>query len=148
MSASVKVTWNGNRVHQEIKADINARLDLAGELIASTIRRNLSTPGPAASAPGQFPHAQSGRLRNSVTYSTDASKMTLRVGTNVEYAAFLEGGTRRMEPRPFLLRTVFMLKPQLRAIFTRPRKSLFSKATGFVKDLFLGKEGGFEASRE
>src|SRR5262245_4431712 len=122
MSASVKLTWNGARVEREIKADLNGRLALCGELVASTIRRRLSTPGPAASAPGEHPHAQSGRLRGSVSYSTDPASLTLRVGTNVEYGGFLEHGTSRMAARPFLLRTVFELRPQLRRIMSKPRR--------------------------
>ena len=41
-----------------------------------------------------------GRLRNSVTNQYDDS--TVYVGTNVEYAPYIEFGTYRMEARPYL----------------------------------------------
>jgi len=57
-----------------------------------------------ASAPGQPPAVDTGRLRSSITYELGTSGRVLvaRVGTNVNYARHLELGTSRMRPRPFL----------------------------------------------
>lgn len=41
-----------------------------------------------------------GRLRNSITHVHDEGKVYL--GTNVEYAPYIEFGTSRQDPRPFL----------------------------------------------
>lgn len=41
-----------------------------------------------------------GRLRNSVTHTHD--KNTVYVGTNVEYAPYIEFGTSKMAARPYL----------------------------------------------
>lgn len=41
-----------------------------------------------------------GRLRSSITHKTD--KDTAYIGTNVEYAPYVEGGTSRMRAQPFL----------------------------------------------
>jgi len=41
-----------------------------------------------------------GRLRSSITHEIEGT--TGRVGTNVEYALFLELGTEKMSPRPYL----------------------------------------------
>ena len=41
-----------------------------------------------------------GRLRNSISHATDED--TAYIGTNVEYAPYVELGTSRMEERPFL----------------------------------------------
>lgn len=45
-----------------------------------------------------------GRLRASITHEMGAEGRDLvaRIGTNVHYAPYLELGTRRMTPRPFL----------------------------------------------
>ena len=41
-----------------------------------------------------------GRLRNSISHATDGD--AVYIGTNVEYAPYVELGTRKMSPRPFL----------------------------------------------
>lgn len=57
-----------------------------------------------ASAPGQPPAVLTGRLRQSITHGIVDNKM--RVGTNVEYAPWLEFGTLDnngfIAPRPFM----------------------------------------------
>ena len=76
------------------------------------------------SKPGEPPHVDTGRLRASISVNWSGSGMDngktdamakdndgvtqptgafrVRVGTNVEYGAALEYGTRNMEPRPYL----------------------------------------------
>ena len=41
-----------------------------------------------------------GRLRNSITHGTDAN--SVYIGTNVEYAPYVELGTRRQHAQPYL----------------------------------------------
>lgn len=43
-----------------------------------------------------------GRLRNSITYEIGDDGTVVRVGTNTQYAPYLEFGTRKMPARPFL----------------------------------------------
>lgn len=43
-----------------------------------------------------------GRLRGSVTNIVEIGEQSVYIGTNVEYAAFVELGTSRMAPRPYL----------------------------------------------
>lgn len=43
-----------------------------------------------------------GRLRNSITNAVRTDEKAVYIGTNVEYAAFVELGTSRMKPRPYL----------------------------------------------
>lgn len=43
-----------------------------------------------------------GRLRNSITNIVDEGTRHVVIGTNVEYAPYVELGTRRQKPQPFL----------------------------------------------
>lgn len=43
-----------------------------------------------------------GRLRNSITHGGDTQGLTAYIGTNVEYAPYVEYGTRKTKAQPFL----------------------------------------------
>lgn len=43
-----------------------------------------------------------GRLRSSLTFDVDKSSDILIVGTNVEYSKYVEFGTEKMRPQPYL----------------------------------------------
>ena len=55
-----------------------------------------------ASAPGESPASDTGRLANSITTAYDATKLSGMVSANTVYAPYLEYGTMKMEPRPFM----------------------------------------------
>ena len=59
-----------------------------------------------ASAPGQYPAADTGRLHQSITATVADTPggVAVQVSANVEYATYLEFGTSKMAPRPFLSR--------------------------------------------
>lgn len=57
-----------------------------------------------ASAPGQYPMSDTGRLANSVDFNLPApGRFEGMVGTNVVYGRYLEFGTSRMAARPWLM---------------------------------------------
>lgn len=43
-----------------------------------------------------------GRLRNSITHDTEEAEQAAYIGTNVEYAAYVELGTSKTRAQPFL----------------------------------------------
>lgn len=43
-----------------------------------------------------------GNLRNSITHTTEPSDRSAYIGTNVEYAPYVEYGTSRTKAQPFL----------------------------------------------
>src|SRR5699024_5479947 len=64
-----------------------------------------------ASAPGDAPNIDTGRLVNSLTV-TRSGALTAEVLANVEYAAWLELGTRNMAARPFMTPGVEQERPK------------------------------------
>lgn len=67
----------------------------------ATIRRILETIGQLAEgyAATKAP-VDTGRLRGSITHAVDGH--AVHIGTNVEYAAYVEMGTRHQRPQPYL----------------------------------------------
>lgn len=57
-----------------------------------------------ASAPGEYPMSDTGRLASSTKFilATDQRRVG-KVGTDIQYGAHLEFGTSRMKSRPWLL---------------------------------------------
>jgi phage gpG-like protein len=68
-----------------------------------------------ASAPGEAPAVDTGTLIGSIQMAQD-STLTAKVGTAVEYALYLELGTRKMQPRPVWREAVDDLLPTLTAL--------------------------------
>ena len=76
----------------------------AKDLVGRNPGPTKTNPGAAASKPGEPPHLRTGTLRRSIDQETfrRGRDFVGRVGTNLKYGAFLEYGTRRMQPRPYL----------------------------------------------
>lgn len=55
-----------------------------------------------ASAPNTAPNTDTGKLVSSIAVEMDYKRNEAEVGSNLDYAAFLEFGTVKMEPRPWL----------------------------------------------
>lgn len=68
------------------------------------LRRGEPRPPHQASAPGQYPASDTGRLAGSVGFELpQPGSLTGRVGTSVAYGPMLEFGTSRMAARPWLM---------------------------------------------
>lgn len=86
--------------------------DLAAREIRAATRRALETIGLLAEGYAKdkcpvgtpestgIPGYVGGTLRNSITHEVDGD--SVYIGTNVEYAPYVEMGTRYMSPRPYL----------------------------------------------
>lgn len=71
------------------------KLMLICEVVKVQAQRNVSksTSALGPSLPGEFPHADTGYLRNSIFWDVNKNKMTGIVGTSVKYGLWLETGT-------------------------------------------------------
>lgn len=91
--AKVSVKFEEWRFH--ITGCVLLNLKLALQVVSDQTKRNVSissrSSGP--SKPGEFPHANTGRLRNSIFWSVDEKLLTGIVGTPLMYGVWLEYGT-------------------------------------------------------
>lgn len=62
-------------------------------------------------------YKRTGRLRNSITHAHDGN--TVYVGTNVEYAPYVELGTYKMDARPFIAPSIEDHIDEYKEIFQR-----------------------------
>ena len=86
-------------VYDSIFRTINGRVVPVGPRTGN----NLSATHQA-SAPGEYPMTDTGRLASSIIVIVpSASRIEGKVGANIKYGAFLEFGTSRMAARPWLL---------------------------------------------
>lgn len=74
-----------------------------GSLFKGAISRALESVGLAAEghAKRKCP-VDTGRLRNSITHQIQSSEKAVYIGSNVEYAPYVELGTHEHEAQPFL----------------------------------------------
>ena len=112
-------------VEKEAKQSI-----LSGGKTGRTYRRGNVTH--RASAPGEAPASDTGRLVNSINSSLTGSSLTAVTvagrGT-VKYAAVLEFGTSRIAPRPFLFPALERTKPFIRRRFDKALDRAIDRAT-------------------
>lgn len=118
MTARVRVDRRAlERLVRERNGPAGQALRRTAILVEGTAKRLASTPGRGrwyfrtrpdrwhrASAPGDPPAPDLGNLRRSITHELDIDERGLlaRVGSPLFYSFYLELGTVKMEPRPFL----------------------------------------------
>ena len=109
-----------NRAAQEVSRRAKELLSVSGTgkvAGAGGKRGAKKVYGAFPSRPGEPPHKQTGRLRESVQYEVDEQESTARVGTNLDYGASLELGTSRgIAPRPWLRRALDETAAKINAI--------------------------------
>lgn len=114
----------GERAKREVsKAVLKTAIDVNGD-IKKRIQRGPKTGrvyqrGPGqnlsrthrASAPGESPATDTGRLVNSIDFKME-SPLTATVSSLLAYAAYLEFGTQRIAPRPAWVPSVEAARPK------------------------------------
>jgi HK97 gp10 family phage protein len=93
----------------EMRADIVTSIQ-RGPASGVTYKKSNPTRTHTASAPGQPPMSDTGRLANSITFDR-LGDLTATVGSALNYAPWLEYGTSRMAARPFFRPAVERMRP-------------------------------------
>lgn len=97
----VSITDNTDEVKKALPEQIERALIAIGLAAESNAKKEITTAvyNQPESKSG---YVRTGRLRNSITNVVEMAEQAVYIGTNVEYAAFVELGTSRMAPRPYL----------------------------------------------
>jgi HK97 gp10 family phage protein len=88
---------------QSVRTD--AIKSIQSSSFGSWVRRSSQGGGTydhVASAPGSAPNTDTGALVSSISVEMDKNKPEAEVGSNLDYASYLEFGTKDMDPRPWL----------------------------------------------
>lgn len=97
---------NTDEILGELDDAINRALEAIGMQVENYAKMELEKPKEHASAPkGKDiirPNVDTGRLVNSITHQVSPSEEAVYVGTNVEYAPYVELGTQKTRAYPFL----------------------------------------------
>lgn len=112
-----KVIVGMTREYHKHQRGIENGLYVIGDLVGNRVKQ-LIKQGPKtgrvyrirganhqASAPGEAPANLTGRLAKSYNYNVHGP-FQMEVGESAPYAGFLEDGTRKIKPRPHMIRAI------------------------------------------
>ena len=103
--ATVTIKSYRKEREREITNNLEKALGRVGAIVENQAKRNVTKTG------SEHPQVQTGRLRSSITHKTEPNMVS--IGTNVEYGKYLEFGTSRMSPYPWLFPAVEMRKSDI-----------------------------------
>jgi HK97 gp10 family phage protein len=126
VSAKVELKINEAMI-RALFNDADKVINDSADSLAKEMKRRIKTGAKSgkqygnhtASAPGQSPANWTGDLVNSILAINEGKKS--RVVVNAKYAEFLELGTSKMRPRPFILPSIQKIKKQLAERLKRTR---------------------------
>ena len=99
---TIEITDNTRRVKEEMESAVLRALEKCG----------LTAEGYAK----QLCPVDTGNLRNSITHLVQTGELAAYIGTNVEYAPYVELGTYRQRAKPYLKPAVADHAGQYRSI--------------------------------
>jgi HK97 gp10 family phage protein len=99
MAIDVKITDNSDKFLNALPEQIEQALIAIG-LTAETKAKEEVTR--AVYDTPERGYIRTGDLRKRITNKVEMSEKTVYIGENLEYAPYVELGTSRMKPRPFL----------------------------------------------
>ena len=104
--------WNIQPAVNKINQDITDKLTLAGEAVRTAAKRIIVDEGAV----------KTGNLLGSIDYEVSDKDKSVRIGTNVVYAPFVELGTKYIRPRWFLTRGLADSVAKIITIFNKRAK--------------------------
>lgn len=133
------------RRQSAIKTDLGRAVVNSCQLIENTAKKGMTQtetdPSKAykrgdkthyASVEFDYPAVDRGRLRQSITHDVgrEGGDIVGYVGTNVKYGAYLEFGTSKMTPRPWLKPSIAINREKIHNLIFRAVKGDFYESAG------------------
>jgi HK97 gp10 family phage protein len=107
---ATKLKWFGDKAIQGMEQAVSLALE-ASALLVEGQAKNICPVGKYPPGSGRV----GGNLRNSITHEVEGKEA--KVGTNVEYAPYVELGTSKMAAQPYLNPALEANKGNIKRIF-------------------------------
>lgn len=97
----VRMESNVPEVERAVKNAVERALEAVGLQGEGNAKMHIEIPKEHGDGDVR-PNVDTGRLVNSITHVTNSSEKVVYIGTNVEYAPYVELGTSKSRPYPYL----------------------------------------------
>lgn len=126
--ANVRWNWYGPQLIRQVRDETISRLHTIGGEVRDQMRRNVGIQVFPRSLPGHFPHRETGDLQSKIDYEVDehgresggALNPAAYVVSGSTHALALELGTGRAAPRPFMVRTLVLMRERIKRVLVGP----------------------------
>ena len=105
MAESVTIKSYRREREREILDTLQKGLEKVGRIVEEQASKNVDKTG------NEHPQVKTGNLLGSITHEVGDGEVV--IGTNVKYGKYLEHGTSRMPPYPWLYPAVELKKPEI-----------------------------------
>lgn len=97
----VTLTSNKDEILEALGVQLGQALIAVGMTAESNAKQEI-TKAVYDTPESKSGYVRTGRLRNSISWAVDTDAGDVYIGSNVEYAPYVELGTSKMRARPFL----------------------------------------------
>ena len=97
----VKFQSNSEEIGELFEQACERALERMGLSAEGFAKKEISRPKPHADGTSR-PNVDTGNLRNSISNKVKMNEKSVYIGTNIEYAPYVELGTSRSKAYPFL----------------------------------------------
>lgn len=97
----ISLTDNSDLIKDALEDQVEQALTAVGITAENNAKREI-TRAVYDTPESKSGYVRTGRLRNSLTHEVSMNEKAVYIGSAVEYAAYVELGTTRMRPRPYL----------------------------------------------
>lgn len=97
----VELTSNKDEILEALGEQLGQAMIAIGMTAESNAKQEI-TKAVYDTPESKSGYVRTGRLRNSISYAVDTEEPAVYIGSNVEYAPYVELGTSKMRARPYL----------------------------------------------